>query len=114
MNNKGKLWEKVAVNYLLKADFKVIIQNFNCRMGEIDIIALKGQYLHFIEVKYRKSYSLTSSAESVNKNKIKKIKKAAGFFLLINKKYSNFYMQFDVLCINGSADNIDFIENCFY
>ena len=50
----GKLGEDLAVKYLQKQGYKIIERNFECRQGEIDIIALDKQEIVIIEVKTRK------------------------------------------------------------
>ncbi len=43
--------ENIACRFLMKRGFEIIEQNYNKKWGEIDIIARKGEKLHFIEVK---------------------------------------------------------------
>lgn len=50
--NIGSLYEEKAVEYLKNNGFTVIVKNFRCPKGEIDIIAIKEDILRFIEVKY--------------------------------------------------------------
>lgn len=47
----GSLGELIAVKYLENKGFTVICRNYRKKYGEIDIIAKKGEILHFIEVK---------------------------------------------------------------
>jgi len=47
----GDIGENIACRFLVKRGFEIIEQNYNKKWGEIDIIARKGQKLHFIEVK---------------------------------------------------------------
>lgn len=47
----GDVGENIACKFLMKRGFEIIEQNYNKKWGEIDIIARKGQKLHFIEVK---------------------------------------------------------------
>lgn len=66
--------ESKAVRYLEKNGFKILERNFHSRFGEIDIIATKGQNLHFIEVKatngdYEAIQRVTSKKNGkINKN----------------------------------------------
>lgn len=41
MNNKGKLWEIEAANYLRKHKYKLVDVNYTTRFGEIDLIVQK-------------------------------------------------------------------------
>ncbi len=47
----GNIGENVACVFLEKHGFTVIERNYLRKWGEIDIIARKGEILHFIEVK---------------------------------------------------------------
>ena len=53
MNNKGKLWEIEAANYLRKHKYKLVDVNYTTRFGEIDLIVQNKKYLCFVEVKQR-------------------------------------------------------------
>lgn len=53
---KGNLAEEKACDYLSSLGFRIIERNFTLRGGEIDIIAMKDDVLHFIEVKSCTSY----------------------------------------------------------
>ena len=61
---KGKYGEEIAVNYLIKNGCKIVEKNYRfSRYGEIDIIALDGSILCFIEVKTRTSDRFGRSEE---------------------------------------------------
>ncbi|MEK7535698.1 MAG: YraN family protein [Patescibacteria group bacterium] len=47
----GKLGEDVACKYLTKHGYKVIERNYWKKWGEIDVIAIKDNAYHFVEVK---------------------------------------------------------------
>ncbi len=100
---KGNLAEDRAVEFLQNDGFKIVERNFYSRFGEIDIVALKDEVLHFIEVKSGKGepiYKITPS-------KISKIQKTIEFFLNKTK------LDFDY-CIDGLVvkdDEIELYEN---
>ncbi|KKS22640.1 MAG: hypothetical protein UU80_C0004G0030 [candidate division WWE3 bacterium GW2011_GWA1_41_8] len=52
---KGKLGEEIAAKYLIGKGYRIVERNWNCRWGELDIIASKGDTTVFVEVKYRTS-----------------------------------------------------------
>lgn len=47
----GLLGEKYAEMFLVKHGFKIIDRNFSTRFGEIDLVTIKENVYHFIEVK---------------------------------------------------------------
>ena len=112
----GDYWEGVALSYLKQKGLKKINRNFNCKVGEVDIIMKNNDILIFVEVKYRKNDNWVSAVESVTKSKQRKIIKAAQMFLLQNQKYKNWNCRFDVVSIQGDKHNpeINWIEHAFY
>ena len=105
MLNTGKFGENLAVNFLKNKGYKIIQRNFRTKYGEIDIIAEKGNFIIFIEVKFRKKRIFGTAEESINYGKLKKIKQTAEYYL------NNFYKgnknpRIDVIAIN-SFEKID-------
>ena len=47
----GALGEKIAAEYLKRHGFSIIDRNVVRKTGELDLIARKGESLHFVEVK---------------------------------------------------------------
>lgn len=114
---KGQLIEDKASRWLEEQGLTLLQRNYRCKLGEIDIIMLDGQQLVFIEVRFRNSNNFGSAAESVNWHKQKKLLKAAGYFLLINKKYRHLICRFDVIAAqpmqNQNKINYQWIKNAF-
>jgi putative endonuclease len=102
-NNKiiGKFGEKIAASYLENLNHEIIYKNFKCRYGEVDIIAISGQDLIFIEVKTRHNINYGFPFESVNEIKLEKIKKISQYFLLRENYFekNNFNIRFDIISI---------------
>ena len=103
----GDYWEDIAFKHLKKNKLKKVKRNFNCKVGEIDLIMIDKQTLVFIEVKYRKNDDWVSASESVTQSKQRKIIKTAQLFLLKNKKYKDWNCRFDVVSIQGENDNVE-------
>lgn len=47
----GALGESIACHFLKKRGYKIIEKNYLKKWGEIDIVAKKGEFWHFVEVK---------------------------------------------------------------
>ena len=105
----GGIYEEQCVSYLKKHDFQIVAQNYRCKIGEIDIIAVKNNILRFIEVKYRKNESFGFPIEAVNKRKQNKMMKAASWFLSENKQYENMQCSFDIISI--TEHDIEYVFN---
>jgi putative endonuclease len=76
----GDRGENVAARYLRNQGFKIIVRNFKCELGEVDIIARDGKTLVFVEVKTR-SYDDPTPEEQVNEVKQHQITKVAKYYL---------------------------------
>lgn len=87
MNHKqiiGHSGEYEVEQYLIKSQYKILDKNFQCQLGEIDIIALdKNKEIVFIEVKTRNSILYGYPAEAVTDKKLKHIYNTAKYYLHI-------------------------------
>jgi putative endonuclease len=72
--------ENAAAAYLRENGYKILIRNFTCDLGEIDIIARQGDTLVFVEVKTRAGDEPTPE-QQVNNDKQHRITRAAKFYL---------------------------------
>lgn len=77
----GRWGEDAAAEHLKKKGYKIIGRNFSCRMGEVDIIAEKGRYIAFVEVKTRKNDAFATAAEFVTLAKQRRLITAAELWL---------------------------------
>lgn len=87
----------------------------NVHMGhkELDIVAMKGDRIIFVEVKTR-STDLTDPAEAIDRRKINRIVSAANSFLT-NHEYPH-EAQFDVMIVIGTPEtgySIEHIPDAF-
>ncbi len=112
----GNFGEKAAADYLAAKGMKIIKRNFYCRAGELDIIAVDGEYTVFVEVKTRKSARYGRAAEFVDYRKQQKIIKTALYYI----GASDTPVRFDVVEVyyheKGESlvvDSINHIENAF-
>lgn len=65
-NQIGKLGEDLACRFLVKHGYEILERNYLKKCGEIDIVAKKGDEIHFVEVK-SVSREIKSDASSVRK-----------------------------------------------
>lgn len=77
LGNKG---EDAVCRYIEKFGYRVIVRNFTCCKGEIDIIAENDDTIAFIEVKARKEDCVVTGAEAVNYTKKLRIIKSAAWY----------------------------------
>lgn len=112
-NNRttGSHYEQQVAAFLEKNGFQILEQNFRCRSGEIDLIAKDGEYLVFIEVKYRKTSSAGSALEAIGPKKVKQVHKVAEFYLYKKKYPENMPCRFDAAGVDG--EQLTYIKNAF-
>ena len=113
MNNRqvGSNYEQLAAEYLKEKGMTILEMNFHNRSGEIDIIAKDGEYICFVEVKYRTTNQYGSPLEAVNYRKQQQIRKVALYYLMRNGLNEWTPCRFDVIAFEG--DEITYIENAF-
>ena len=110
----GQFAEEQACAYLLEQGLVLILRNYHCRMGEIDLVFRDHNELVFVEVRYRKSSKFGSAAETVSYFKRNKLIKAASHY--IQKYKIAMFCRFDVVAVTpkGDADlDIEWIKNAF-
>ena len=92
----GKEGEDFAADYLQKQGYEIIGRNFECKQGEIDIIAKdKNEYV-FIEVKTRQNHHYGMPCEAVDERKQKHIWNATRYYIY-SHKLEDQYIRIDVI-----------------
>ena len=108
--------EELAFRYLIKMGFKPVTRNFNCRLGELDLVMLDGDCLVFVEVRYRSGRSLVAAAMTVDGRKQQKLVRAAAMFLARHPAYASRTTRFDVIGIDddgGDGARMQWIRDAF-
>ena len=81
---RGDWGEERAALYLRLHGYRVVERNFRCRQGEIDVIARKGGFIVFVEVKLRKNADFGEAREFVIYRKQQRVIRAAELWLVKN------------------------------
>ncbi len=97
-NLRGVAGEDAAVRYLQDTGFHVQHRNWRTSFYELDIIAVKDNIIHFIEVKTRRSLRFGYPEESVTKKKMESLMNGAEVFLLLYPQWKR--IQYDILSVN--------------
>ena len=111
----GNFGEKEAIKYLIESEYQIIATNWRYLKAEIDIIAKKGDWLIFVEVKTRSTSDFGNPEEFVSNKQQKLIINAAHEFIVGNDR--NEEARFDIISIiapNGKMESIEHIEGAFY
>ena len=108
----GTDYEEIAAGYLEQKGYMILERNYRNPHGEIDIIARKGEYVVFCEIKYRKDKRFGDPLEAVDVRKQRRISKVALYYTAGKKAPANVFYRFDVIGISGDG-TIQHIENAF-
>jgi len=103
-----------AEKFLLNKGYKILEQNYRIKTGEIDLIAQDGEFIVFIEVKFRSSLSHGLPREAVGSTKQQKIIRTATHYISKRSLDSQDF-RFDVVevLLQNERVLINHIENAF-
>lgn len=79
--SSGARAEQRAEQWLTRRGLHLLVRNYRCRQGEIDLIMKDGNTLVFVEVRLRSRSEFGSAAASVGHAKQRRLVKAAAHFL---------------------------------
>ena len=98
MQNKRKTgaeYEEKAASWLEKQGMRILEKNYRCREGEIDLVAMDGSYLVFVEVKLRAGSGFAEAREYVDHRKQERLRSAA--LLYLSQRETELQPRFDVV-----------------
>ena len=110
----GKKGEELAIAHLQELKYKILEKNYQCALGEMDIIARDRDTLVFVEVKTRSTKDFGGPAAAVNEQKQRQLSKVALSYLN-RKKLFDVPARFDVVAVEwiASFPRIEVIRNAF-
>jgi putative endonuclease len=110
----GEIGENLACDELLRRGYAIVARRYRRRGGEIDIIALDGQTVVFVEVKTRAGASFGTAADAITWTKQRRIMGIATDFLA-RHRLTERPCRFDVVCIELADDGpaIEVYTNAF-
>jgi putative endonuclease len=109
----GETSESLAAKHLVKRGYRIVKRNYRTKTGEVDIIALDGDTVVFVEVKARRTRGYSPKA-AVTRSKQRKISIAALYYLKTNGLLKA-KARFDVVAIGSdkSPDGVEIVKNAF-
>lgn len=110
----GRDAERGAATFLERRNYRILETNYRCRYGEIDIIALDGETLVFVEVRARTSEVYGTPEESVDRRKQRRLSLSALNFLS-RGSLGEVEARFDVVVARnaGRRRRYELIRNAF-
>lgn len=112
----GRMGEEAAARFLEQRGWRILARNVRRRFGEIDIVALQGATVVFVEVKTRSSLRFGAPAEAVDARKRRRLSKTALDYLT-REHLLGAPARFDVASVlldgRGRVARIELLENAF-
>jgi len=109
--------ETLALTFLRRQGMKLLVRNYHCRAGEIDLIVRNDATIVFVEVRFRKNVRYGSPIESVTAAKQARIVHCARHYLMRNPQLACCNYRFDIVGIrqhgNTSGNQIEWLQNAF-
>lgn len=107
--NVGRVFEDQAADFLLSQGYTLLTRRYHCRFGELDLVALEGDTLVFVEVKGSRSEAIRPE-ENLTERKRERLMRAAERFVA-EFDVRDKPMRFDAIAIDG--DGLRHYRNAF-
>lgn len=111
---RGAAAEDAAEAHLRSLGMKVVARNVVTYAGELDLVALDGETLCFVEIKARTRADFGRAIEAVGRRKQERIARAAALFLAKNR--SRRPCRFDVVGLDRGEDgswSVTYVRDAF-
>lgn len=107
----GAFGEDVAAVYLEEDAMSVIERNWRCADGELDIVALDGDTIVFVEVKTRRGEGFGTALEAVTQAKTRRLRRLAARWLA-EQAWSMSEIRIDVVgvLVTGGRAFVEHLE----
>lgn len=109
--------ENAAAAYLQARGAHILLRNYRCRCGELDIVAQVGEgELAIVEVRTRSSDEYGGAAASVDAGKRQRLIRAASRLLQQRRDLARLRARFDVIVVRdpcGESPHIEWIKHAF-
>ena len=113
--SEGAQAEQLAADFLTRIGAQILARNMRCRHGEIDIIALVGGTLVFVEVRKRRRSDYGGAAGSISESKQLRIVLASRYWLAgPGKSHAWRPCRYDAIlldCLSGNA--LQWVQDAF-
>jgi putative endonuclease len=101
-NELGKWGEELAAEYLQRKGYVIVERDWKSGHRDIDIIAVDGDVVVFVEVKTRRNNVFGEPEDSVNYMKLRNLRAAINHY--VKYKHLNNEIRFDVISITGTPE----------
>ena len=112
----GERAEDIAADFLRAKGLRILERNFRRRLGELDVVAVDGDVLVIVEVRFRASTRYGGAAASVDRRKQQRLVRAAAQLLQGRDDFSHFRVRFDVICVSDTdvaTPRVEWFQHAF-
>ena len=102
----GSRSERAAERFLRRLGYRIVARNYSCPHGELDLVALDGRCVVFVEVRSTGTEDAERPALSVDGEKQRRLTRLALHFLQ-KHHLLNHSARFDVLAISWPPDRAE-------
>jgi putative endonuclease len=99
----GSRAERVAARFLKNLGYRIVSRNYSCTLGELDLVAIDGRCVVFVEVRSTEGADPGQPAVSVDSAKQRRLTRLALHFLQARRLLDH-AARFDVLALSWPAD----------
>jgi putative endonuclease len=104
--------ERRALQLLEQRGLSLIVRNWRCRAGELDLVMRDGDAVVVAEVRSRARSDFGAAAETVDARKQRKLVAAARLFLSARPDLADRALRFDVVALDG-PEKIEWLQGAF-
>jgi len=110
----GRRGERAAERHLRRNGYRIVARNYRAAGAEIDLVAIDGETLVFVEVKTRRSRAAGAPEEAVDERKQTRMRRAAEVFAT-RYRADDREMRFDIIAVDASGKRleIELLRNAF-
>ena len=109
----GRRGEEMAAQHLTAKGYEIVARNWRCETGELDLVALDGNCLSFVEVRARRGRALGTPEESITRDKQERLDALAEAYVQAHDWLGDY--RVDVIAIEfdqrGRLLRVDHYEN---
>ena len=95
----GSRSERAAARFLRQLGYRIVARNYRCPLGELDLVALDGQCIVFVEVRSTANTNLSRPELSVDAAKQRRLTALAVHFLQRHRLLDH-SARFDVIALS--------------
>lgn len=111
----GRAAEDAAARYLALQGAQILLRNYRCHCGELDIVARCGEVVAIVEVRARSSGAFGGAVASIDAGKRRRLVRAATRLLQQRPDLARLRVRFDVVAVEDplGAHRVEWIKHAF-